>query len=586
MEFNEYFQKELIILRELGREAAARNPALAPFFDTPGRDADVERLLEGFAFLGGRLRQKLDDELPEITHGLFSRLWPNYLRPLPAASIIQYRPDENVTGSKVITKGSLVTSVPIEGTPCTFQTVYDTEILPLKIVGQRFLERNGAAVLAISFALTSGSLGTLPLSSLRFFFTGKESVAYTLQYTLAYRVQRIRFIVRDENKEEHCTTLLEPSVIKPVGFHEQEGLYPYPEKTALGYRIIQEYFCFPEKFLFVEIGELGKGIRGAVKQNLQDAKEFELHFVLEELPQEYEEFEADNWRLFCTPVVNLFPLSELPMTLASQHREHRIVPDPRRPEHFAVYSVDRVSNFTTGKDGEIYENFDSFERTFSTSATSPAYHLHIRPGMSGDDVETYITVDAEEQDKAVLKMDLTCTNRVLPRQLGLGDICEPAGKGSGSAVPFTNILPVTAPYPPPIEGDLLWRLLSNMSLNPIPLTDVVALRRVISTYNFRAIHEHRCAREMEKKLEGMISVVSVETDRIFKGLPMRGTQTRITLNQDAFSCKGALHLFGAALNEFLAMYATANSFQQLTVVEAKTAATHQYPARFGSLIRR
>ncbi|MDU3889721.1 MAG: type VI secretion system baseplate subunit TssF, partial [Serratia liquefaciens] len=43
--------------------------------------ADVERLLEGFAFLTGRLRQKLDDELPELSHSLMHLLWPNYMRP-------------------------------------------------------------------------------------------------------------------------------------------------------------------------------------------------------------------------------------------------------------------------------------------------------------------------------------------------------------------------------------------------------------------------------------------------------------------------------------------------------------------------
>lgn len=45
-------------------------------------DPDIERLLEGVAFLTGNLRQKIEDEFPELTHGLIKMLWPNYLRPL------------------------------------------------------------------------------------------------------------------------------------------------------------------------------------------------------------------------------------------------------------------------------------------------------------------------------------------------------------------------------------------------------------------------------------------------------------------------------------------------------------------------
>jgi len=106
MSFNVYDQNELLALRELGKEFAQRNPALVPFFDTPGRDPDVERILEGFAFLSGRLRQKLDNELPELTHSLFNLLWPNYLRPIPASSIIRYQPGNSISGAITIPRGS------------------------------------------------------------------------------------------------------------------------------------------------------------------------------------------------------------------------------------------------------------------------------------------------------------------------------------------------------------------------------------------------------------------------------------------------------------------------------------------------
>ena len=56
--FNKYYQDELTYLRELGKEFAAAYPAIAPLLAERGADPDVERLLEGVAFLTGRIRQK------------------------------------------------------------------------------------------------------------------------------------------------------------------------------------------------------------------------------------------------------------------------------------------------------------------------------------------------------------------------------------------------------------------------------------------------------------------------------------------------------------------------------------------------
>jgi type VI protein secretion system component VasA len=64
--FAKYYQDELAWLREMGTELAAARPEMARFLAEPGADPDVERLLEGFAFLTGRIRQKLDDEFPEF----------------------------------------------------------------------------------------------------------------------------------------------------------------------------------------------------------------------------------------------------------------------------------------------------------------------------------------------------------------------------------------------------------------------------------------------------------------------------------------------------------------------------------------
>lgn len=587
MSFNHYYQEELLALRELGKEFARRNPALAPFLDTPGRDPDVERILEGFAFLTGRLRQKLDDELPEITHSLFSLLWPNYLRPIPAASVIRYTPGENISGAVTIPRGTEVESVEVGGLRCRFRTVYETEILPLRITGHSVREHEGLASLVLHFTVQGGGLENVPVRRLRFFITGEPAIAHTIYFSMVARTREVRVVARDKNMGEHLTAVLPAEeAIRPVGFRDDEGMYPYPANTFPGYRILQEYFCFPEKFLFVEVSGLEQGLSGEALKNLSGVREFELHFVLEHLPEQYESFRMDNWHLFCTPVVNLFSMDASPLILDQRQTEYRIVPDPRLPYHYAVYSVDHVGTWGhDDRNSRRYLPFESFEHDTDDDRARAYYRLRLRPSHHDECTETYISV-VQTADSAVIpqgetiSLELTCTNRLLPHELRMGDIRIHADDTPDS-VDFANITPVVPSFSPPLDGDLLWRLLSNMSLNYVSLTDVSALRAVLSAYDFRAPHDRPRARMLEKTLKGMISIHCSESDRIYGGLPVRGAQTLLVLDQRSFCAEGAMYLFGAVLNEFFALYATVNSFHQLTVREAARGEEYRWPARLG-----
>lgn len=586
MSTNIYFQNELVALRELGKEFAQRNPALAPFFDTPGRDPDVERLLEGFAFLTGRLRQKLDDEFPEITHALFNLLWPNYLRPIPACSVICYKPGDNITGPISIPRGTMVESIKVDETRCRFRTAYHTEILPLMINGQRILEQNGESAIALFIKSTNPPLESFSFSTLRFFLTGDSVVVHTLYFTLLDRIKLIRVIFKDSNNEDHIVGELPASSLCPVGFRENEGLYPYPANTFPGYRILQEYFCFPEKFNFIELNNLDHVFNNNTFHKFKGIKEFEIQFVLKEMPEHYQTFRVDNWRLFCTPVVNLFSMDASPLTLSHAQTEYRIVPNPNQPDHYAAYSVDNVNSWGHfDKYDRQYLPFESFEHEADIEQSPLYYRLRLHPSQRDEGTELYISIVQNPGkgtffQEETISLELTCTNRLLPKKLRVGDICLHADSTT-EAVRFSNITPVTPSYRPPLEGDLLWQLLSNMSLNYISLTNVHALRAVLTAYDFRAPYDRPRARILEKILKGMIRISCTETDRIYGGLPVRGAQTRLSLDQNAFSCEGDMYIFGSILNEFFALYATVNSFHQFILVEENRGQEYQWPARLG-----
>jgi len=202
MAFNKYFHDELTAIRELGKEFAQRNPRIAPFLAVEAQDPDVERLLEGFAFLTGRLRQKLDDELPELTHSVMNLLWPNFLRPIPSMSILQFSPETTLTEAQVVKKDVEIDSVPVDGTVCRFRTCYDVPIYPLEIRNLERQDRPSGTSLSLEMGLTSNTtIDELQIPSLRFFLHGEVHVAQALYLWFSRYVESIRVIGIDERPE-------------------------------------------------------------------------------------------------------------------------------------------------------------------------------------------------------------------------------------------------------------------------------------------------------------------------------------------------------------------------------------------------
>jgi type VI secretion system protein ImpG len=589
MSFNRYFVDELAALRHLATEYAKENPALAPFLGTVGRDPDVERIFEGFAFLTGRLWQKLDDELPEITHGLFNLLWPNFLRPIPSCSVIKYIATANTAVGSLIKKGTLVESIPVNNTRCRFRTIYDVNVHPMELTGISFSTERGRAVMRLKISLLASSPKNFTIDSLPLFLSGEHALIHTLYFYLVQKVLSVSVLVTDNTAKAHCIAELSPESIRPMGFSDNEVLFPYPQNAFPGFRLLQEYFCFPEKFHFINISGLQKVFNKKSMSGLENLRnEFYLQFVMTDFPPGFESYTKNNVNLFCTPVVNLFPKSATPLSFDHKQNEYRIVPDPTNPYGFSTYSVEKVQSWSGASEGaREYKPFESFEHVAYGEQNPSYYRLRIKPAVKDQTIETWISIVHQnamsEEFKTVetLSLELICTNRLLPTQLGVGDIRLVAGKEC-KAVDFKNITPVTPPYMPPLEGDSLWRLLSNMSLNYIPLTNIHALRSILTTYDFRALNDSRRAKILEQTLQGMISISMEETDRIYHGLPLRGARTTLVLKEKHFSCEGDMYLFASVVNEFLALYATVNSFHQLVVQEDMAGTVYEWPARLGA----
>ncbi len=588
MSFNKYFQDELTYLRELGREFSNANPKLAPHLGEGSNDPDVERLLEGFAFLSGRIRQRLDDELPELTHSLMSLLWPHYLRPVPSMSILQFQPIHSaLTGPAVIEKGVEVNSVPIDGTACRFRTCYDVAIAPLDINAAKLEKTAAGAVLTLGFAVQPGtSLDSLGLDTLRLYLHGEPAVSRSLYLWMTRHVDRVT--VRAGSGPQAQTFDLPPHRIGPAGFAANEGLLPYPSNAFEAYRLLQEYFTLPEKFLFLDIDGLGP------LRDFKMAERFEISFNFTRAPEDHVRPKAENFRLFCTPIVNLFAGDADPVRIDQTKAEYRVRPSGKEPSHIELYSIDKVEGWVQGTGNRrAYEPFESFRHDIhdssgeggSTGERGTFYRSRLTPAAVGRGLETYISfVDASDTQNLppteTITLQLTCTNRQLPEKLRAGDIATPTGT-SPEFAKFRNLIPARPAGLPPLGSGLHWQLISNMSLNYVSLLRIDTLRTILSAYDFRAMQDRKAERESKLRLEGLVSIKSEPVDLLRRGLPVRGLRTRIEMRESNFADEGDMYLFATVLNEFLALFASINSFHELIVEGIEHGETYKWPAKSG-----
>ncbi|MFN3581577.1 MAG: type VI secretion system baseplate subunit TssF [Pseudomonas sp.] len=591
MSFNHYYQSELTALRQLGKRFAERSPALAPFLGQSGRDPDVERLLEGFAFLTGRLRQKLDDELPELTHSLMYLLWPNYMRPLPAFSMLQFEALDNPGASVTVPRDTPVESKPVKGVACRFRTTYNTELSALVMRAVDYSVKGDGALLSLRLGVNGGGkLADMKLDKLRLHLAGERYISQTLYLSLLRHLQDVQLVVLDAAgkplKDAYDRPLqalkLDRGQLQPVGFAEEEALVPYPLNTFRGYRYLQEYFSFQEKFLFVDLKGL-EVVHSLPDDILKKACGLELRFDISRAGSQRIRPTLDNIRLYCTPIVNLFSHDATPIRLDGRQDKYMLRPAEYENAHCGVFSVDRVTGWKPGGMGyEEYVPFESFEHdaSFDFPQARPYYSLRQNPSLLGDGIDTYLSFGMRSLEQhETLSVELTCTNQNLPLQLALGDICRPS-EGTPEFLRFRNISAVTPSYAPPLHQDFLWKLISNMSLNYLSLANVDALKVILETYDLPRHYDQHAAKVSQRLLNGLKGISHKPVDRLYRGLPIRGVRTELVMDSDGYLGEGDLFLFASILNEFFALYASLNSYHELAVKSTK-GEIYQWTPRMG-----
>ncbi len=587
-----YYERELTFIRQFSQDFARLYPATAGrLLLEPNRSTDshVERLIEAFALLTGRIQHRIDDDFPELTTALLGVLYPHYLAPIPSMAIVQFDLDAARARSPdgfAIARNSRMRTRPVNDVPCKYRTGYPVRLWPVRISDAKLIRppfarglsppRGTVAALRIQLEAESGHrFADMSLDRLRLYLKG-ESETVSLLYDLLFN-HALGIVLRDPSRgTTRASVSLRPvEGLAQVGFEQEDGLLPYPPQSFVGYRLLSEFFAFPYKFHFVDLCGLQHACRAGYEKQLEVVV-----FVDRTWPKLEQDVTAETFRLGCTPVINLFEQIAEPIALSGARYEYRIVPDVAYPDGLEVYSVDQVTSVDpiAGVTTE-YLPFYSFRHGTTLEAARDFWYSARRPSTRPNDrgSDVYLSLvnlnfDPARPGDATLVARTTCTNRELPRTL------QQAGERLiielETAAPLSRIQCVQSPslpLRPPLRRGSYWRLISHLCLNHLSLADATegrdAFHEILRLYDVSDPGSDKQRAMVTRQLiEGIVSVSSRRATGRLSGAGRvsfcRGMEITIEFDEQKYVGSGVL-LFASVLERFLALYTTINSFTQL-----------------------
>jgi type VI secretion system protein ImpG len=622
----QYYNLELQHLREMGAEFAQQFPKIAGRLGMNGlevADPYVERLLEGVGFLAARVQLKMDAEFPRFTQALLEIVLPHYLAPTPSMLVAQIHPDPGepnlATGFKVPRGRSLNGVAPgDDGTTCEFRTAQDVTLWPVEIASANYfsfapdLPLNKLPIaqrikggLRIKLRTTAGlKFKQLSLDRLPFYLTGRDDVVNKLyELSLSASVGALALPLKGASRSYD---FLPANTIRPVGFEDDQALLPTTLRSFHGYRLLQEYFSFPQRYTFFELTGLANAVRKA------ETEEMELVLLFGRGDPTLENVvDASNLALFCTPAINLFPKRADRIHVTGGMYEYHVVADRTRPQDFEIYEVTEVVGHGVGADSE--REFRPFYSAYSTDEehqhsayfttrreprliSSTQRRRGPRSSYIGSEVFLALVDSAQAPfsgDLRQLSIQSLCTNRDLVLTMPMG-----MGKSDFSldiAAPVTSVRVVSGPsrpYAPLADGAVAWRAISHLSLNYLSLVNSTPQEGAAALRDLLELYASSADASARKQIDG---IRSIQAGRIVRRLPSdggvreasrrlafgRGVEVVLRVDEMAFE-GGSAFLLGAVLDHYFARYVSINSFTETVLRSEGRGEINRWPPHWGA----
>lgn len=562
-----YYESELAYLREQGRALAKKHPRTAGLLAERSDDPDVERLLEGVAFLTAAIRERIDDAVPELAASYAGMLVPALTRFVPPTSVVEYRPE--VLGLRVpelVPRGTTVSGTGASGVQASFRTTAPVLLLPLTLEGVEH-KRPLEGVDELVFSLRGGeqkdsAVGSHPV---RLFFQGDPQLWTGLRTWFLRHCEELALFV-----DEKRVATLPVAEIRGVGHGDDVSLLPGQALEHDGFTRIAEFFSCPVKFAFVDLPPLGPDARG----------EFQLKCRFKGAPKLPKTVTTGDIRLHCTPVVNLFECDLEPVRVDVYNPWQLLRVARHRNSHAEVWSVETAE----GLGPETRMMFHDFSAAGAGERSVSSYFVTRREAApNGAGTQRFISLVSVLDGRPplgieVLSLQGLCSNRAMACELGIGQICDPV-RGAGSSVPFSNIKPVAPPLYPHDNAELLWQLGAHLSLSRKELLDAESLRSLLRVYNFAAGSNPSLARINARWIESIREVRVQTCVRLIAGAPVTGTRTNVVVDAKSFALVSEAQVLGEMLDDLFARRVGLNSFNIMSLEVAPSGARYSWKPR-------
>ena len=614
MGMEKYFEREYNFLQTAGEDFAKKHPTLGSrlrMSERERKDPFVERLFEGFAFLAGRIQERLDDEFPEIAGGILEILFPNLLKPFPSCSILQLKHKSGAISKPVVVpRGSEIQTQTgkykvkykvyagaseksrltekEEPAEFIFRTTQDLVVRPIKMEDVVVEDSNKGTTSLILKIQPDRNVDyeSLEMNNFQFFLQGAASIKFELLYYLTNFVSSIsvkeltdRNAVFSEIKNIRVEI---PELYADDQNVSDNSILPYSKQTFGGFKLLQEYFSFQEKFFFVQISGLNEFKSSGQSNPFEIKIDFNRKLPKDKWPT------SKNILLHCTPIVNLFNRQTEEVIVNQRLPEYYIVPDIDRRKSREIYSVDRISGISENKIEQYRYIPISSQDILDTS--DPDYNYKrffsiFRRTQISDMSETFIRLfgpSMEEDDfpKETLNVEATLSNGFLPAAyLEVGSIKEPINFPAG--IEASNITIPTEVLEGPNKNNYLWSLIAHLSVSYTSLSDVETLKSIMNLYNWFKVHNHPNKKRIDgiKKIDKPKIISKIKNRSI-----IRGIEFHLVVDPKEFEHgEGDINLFGAILNKFLSQYVTINSFIQLKITESGTSKEYIWEPILGKI---
>jgi type VI secretion system protein ImpG len=592
-----HYERELAFLRAQATSFAQNYPRIAGRLQLSGdvgEDPHVERLIESFALLTSRIHKRLDDDFPLFTESFLEVLYPHYLQPFPSCAVARFElggSASQISKASLVPRGTQLTSRAVRGVTCRFRTAYDVQLAPVRVTSVSFrtniaapagtaVPRQATSLLSVQLQIDSpqASWASLGLQHLRLAMDGEASQIAALREVMFGSV---------------CGMLLQTAAHGPwvaadnaypreVGFADDEALIDYDARSDTAYRLLAEYFAFPEKFGFVDLP-----LPAALTTS--NSSSVTLHYPLKDIRGDsdtarlLETLSERNLLTGCTPVVNLFKQRADPIRVTKEQERYPVLPDARRAFGFEVVSLDKVYRLQKTAQGETIHEFVPFhslrhdELLSEGEAAGRYWTLHRDAVMAerspGHEVSLAIVdvnFDPASPQTDTLSIELTATNRDLPSLLTVGNVGGDLTLEGGGLAREIRLLRKPAPTMRFETGrGALWRLISHLAVNHLSLSGggIDALKELLRLYDLPRSAANR------RVIESLVAIDYGAATACMPGKPfptfVRGVEVRLSVDEQHFAGAG-LRLFAQVLDHFLGLYVHANSFVQLKVLSSRT----------------